>query len=134
MAVSGNLGSGDLHVRVTGLRETLRALQDAGTDAQDLKDVMQALAGIVVTAAVPRTRKVSGAMADSIRPGGGKTKAVVRMGRKSVPYAGVQHYGWPAHNITPDLSLVEALQATRNQVVAELDRSLGDLLARHDLT
>lgn len=134
MADVTTLGAGDVRVRVTGLRDTLRAMERAGTDAQDLRTVMRTLGDIVVTAARPRTRTKSGRMAASIRTGAGKTKAVVRMGRKSVPYAGVQHYGWPAHNISPDQSLVEAVQATRGRVLAELDKSLGDLLARHDLT
>ncbi|MDU5380539.1 HK97 gp10 family phage protein [Cutibacterium avidum] len=122
--------SGDTTIRVTGLRSTLRDLQRAGADAEDMKTLMHQLGSIVATAAQPLARHHTGAMASSIRPGRGKTKAVIRAGGARVPYAGVQHYGWPRHHISPNPFLVDAINATRPRVLAQLDKGLVDLIGK----
>lgn len=128
------LGGDGTRVRVEGLGKTLRQMQKAGADAQEMRELMHQLGTIVVHAAQPMARRQSGAMAGTIRAGRGKTKAVVRAGGRRVPYAGVQHYGWPARNIAPNPFLSNALQATRPAVLNELDQGLAKLLADADLT
>jgi len=59
--------------------------------------------------------------------------AVARAGGARVPYAGVQHYGWPARGITAHPFLTQAVQATRSRTFAELDDGIGDLLKKHHL-
>lgn len=84
-------------LRVTGLRETLKALEQAGVEATDMRDLMHDIGMIVVTDAQRRVpRGASSKLVKSLRAGRGKTKAVVYAGRKSVPYAGVVNYGTPA--------------------------------------
>lgn len=119
-------------MRIDGLRKTMRDLSKAGTDAQDMKDLMHQLGELVIDAAdVPHG--ASGALAGTLRAGRGKTKAVVRAGDARTPYAGVIHYGWPAHNIAPRPFLIDALKARHSQVYAALERGIGDLLAKNDL-
>lgn len=127
------IASGDVQLRVEGLRSTLRALADAGADAADLKDLMQSLGQIVATHAQLRAPRETGRLATTVRPGRGKTKAVVRAGGARAPYAGVIHYGWPARNIPAQPFLADALQAQRARVLAELDDGIEDLLRKHDL-
>lgn len=134
MADRIDLGGPGLNLRVEGLGRTLRQLQQAGAKAEDMRDLMHQLGTIVVLAARPMAPRLSGALAASIRPGRGKTKAVVRAGGARVPYAGVRHYGWPARNITPDPFLTNALQATRPAILAQLENGMADLLADADLT
>jgi hypothetical protein len=124
---------GDVRIRIEGLRDTLRALSKAGADAEDMKDLMHAMGSIVVSAARPRTPVRSGWLASTVRAGRGKTKAVVRMGTRARPYAGVVHYGWPARNIRAQPSLVDAYQATRGQVLRRFDDGLTELLQKNNL-
>ena len=124
-----DLPSGPIRVQITGLRELLRAAGKAGVSADDMKEAMASVAGLVGDAARPLARRDSGTMAGTIRPGRSKNKAVVRAGTAGVPYAGVQHYGWPAHNITPNPFLTDALTTHQAAVLAELDRQLSRLLA-----
>lgn len=126
-------GDTPVRIRVEGLSRTIRALQQAGAKSEDMRDLMHQLGTVVVLAARPMARRQSGAMAASTRAGRGKTKAVVRAGGARVPYAGVQHYGWPARNITPNPFLTNALQATRPAVLHQLNQGLGKLLADADL-
>lgn len=127
-----------MHYQVTGLRSTLRALEAAGADAEDMKDLMHSIGETVASAARPRTPvghgRHPGALRDSIRAGRGKTKAVVRAGSSRVPYAGVIHYGWPAHHIAPHPFLTEALQAEHREVFQELDEGLSQILREHHLS
>ena len=122
-----------VRIRVDGLRKTLRAMEQAGADAQDMRELMHSLGMIVVGAARPNTPTLSGALAGTLRAGKGKTKAVVRAGRASVPYAGVQHYGWPARGIDASPFLTDAVQSTRAQTFAALDEGIGDILKKNDL-
>ncbi|WP_084130313.1 hypothetical protein [Demequina sp. NBRC 110055] len=125
------IASGDVRLRVEGLGRTLRAMSKAGADAEDMRDLMHSLGLIVVHAATPPTE--TGTLASTLRAGRGKTKAVVRAGGARAPYAGVQHYGWPARNITAQPFLSDALNKTRPQILNALNDGLGELLRKNDL-
>lgn len=128
-----NVVQDGVRIRVTGLRKTVRALEAAGVQAQDMKDLMHSLGVIVVSAARPNAPALSGALRGTLRAGRGKTKAVVRAGGARVPYAGVQHYGWPARGIKATNFLTDAVQSTRSQTFAALDEGIGDLLKKQNL-
>lgn len=132
MANDFEFTSGAGRVRVTGVRKAVRALEAAGADAQDMRDLMHDLGNIVVQAAAPPS--VSGRLAGTIRAGRGKTKAVVRAGGARAPYAGVIHYGWPARGIAAQPFLTDALRAKRSEVFRTLDGGIADILRRNDLT
>lgn len=123
--------NGSSHVRIKGLRKTLRHLEQSGADAQDMRDLMFDLGSIVVKAAQPP--EVSGTLGATVRAGRGKTKAVVRAGGAKAPYAGVVHYGWPARGITAQPFLTDALQRNRAHVFRELDRGLAEILKANKL-
>ncbi len=132
MADDLDVTAGDVRLRVTGLRQTVRQLSKAGADAEDLKDLMHHLGTLVVRAANPPA--LTGALTGTIRAGRGKTKAVVRAGGAKAKYAGVIHYGWPARNIAPRPFLTEALNRERPDILQALDEGISDLLKKHHLT
>lgn len=134
MAVADvNFERDGVQIRIDGLRKTLRALEAAGTAAEDMRDLMHSLGLIVVNAAQPATPTLTGALRGTLRAGRGKTKAVIRAGTAAVPYAGVQHYGWPARGINATNFLTNAVQSTRNTTFAALDEGIGDLLKKQNL-
>ncbi len=118
-------------VRVEGLRELNRALGKAGADAADQKELMHELGMIVVHAAQPPV--LDGTLEATIRAGRGKTKAVVRAGGARAPYAAVQHYGWPAHNIEPKPFLLDALTSKTDEIVDTMDKGVGEILKKNGL-
>lgn len=127
IVVDGN----GVRLRVEGLRKTIRQMEKAGVDSQDMKVLMHELGMIVVKAASPP--RDSGTLAGTIRAGRGKTKAVVRAGGARAPYAGVIHYGWPARGISPNPFLVNAMQRRRSNVLDTLDKGIEDILKKNDL-
>ena len=81
-------------------------------DLSQLKDLNRAAAGVVEGAASSATPRASGALASTLRSSGPNAAGVVRAGKKSVPYAGVIHWGWPRKNIRPQPWLVDAAKRT----------------------
>jgi len=61
----------------------------------------------------------SGRLAASIRAQGTQRAGRVAAGKKSVPYAGPIHWGWPARNIKPQPFLTDAL-ASKQETVVEI--------------
>jgi hypothetical protein len=94
-------------VDVVGLRALARDIKRAGDVASPLNDVLkdagrQAAAPVAAAAqgalpTVDTADHAAGAMAGTVRVGAQRTGAVVRMGRKSLPYAGPLEFGWPSH-------------------------------------
>ena len=126
------IADGGVTMRVEGLGKTLRELGKAGAKAEDMRELMHTIGQIVVDAADIPT--ASGRLAGTVRAGKGKTKAVVRAGGARAPYAGVRHYGWPAHNIEAAPFLTDAINSRRSAVLAALDSGIADLIRSADLT
>lgn len=99
-------------VRVIGAKELRAGLKRAGHDLSDFKETNLKVAGIVAGAArqvapVGKTHRLQG----SIRPGATLRAAIVRVGKASIPYPAVDHYGNRAHNIKPNPWLVNVAHA-----------------------
>lgn len=125
-------GSGDVRVRVEGLGRTLRALSQAGADAEDMKTVMHDIGTMIVRGA--NSPVLTGRLGGSMRAGRAKSRAVVRAGGARIPYAGPIHFGWPAHNIRPNPFLTDSLAKHQGQAVDMLDAGLAGILRKHQLT
>lgn len=131
-----SITSGPVRLRVDGYRRTLRALEAAGADAENMRDLMHELGNIIVRDAKQRVPTESGKLGRTLRAGRGKTKAVVRAGSKAVPYAGIIHYGTPASYPKQYASspyIVEALQSQQAAVLRKLIDGLEDLLKNNNL-
>lgn len=131
MSDAFELVNGPVRVKVVGLRKTVRALEKAGADTQDMRDLMHSIGNIVVKGANPP--QLTGKLGNTIRAGRGKTKAVVRAGGARAPYAGVIEYGWPARNIEATHYLTESLQNNRAEALDALDSGIGEILRKNDL-
>lgn len=129
-------------VQVAGARQLRRALKQAGDDFQDLKDLNRKAAEVVAA----RARALApvgptGRLRDSVRAAGTKTAAIVRMGKKSVPYANAVHWGrswWPnKHHPRAAISKIEgnpfvslAAQATEAQWVGLYEDGINKIIDR----
>ena len=149
-------------VRVVGLRQFQKQLTALGDDAVDeLKRAHLEAAKIVEGEAkriVPRhgsTSVISGTpywrtpphasgnMANTIRSAGQRRGGYVRAGRKSVPYAGPVHFGWPSRPnpakgwqggpIRPNPFLYDALDKRREEVANAFARYIDDIRRQNRL-
>lgn len=85
--------------KVTGVSAVVRDLLAIGLEVEDLKDAFSAIAAMGARIAAGAVHSRTGRLAGDVRGNRARGKAVVTAGRASVPYAGVQNYGWPARNI-----------------------------------
>jgi len=91
-------------IKVEGAARLRRTLRQAGADLQDLKDAHQRAAQIAADAA-RRLAPIgpTGRTAGQVRPGATKTAAIIRSGKKALPYVGRVHWGDPPQGITDRL-------------------------------
>jgi phage gpG-like protein len=100
-------------VEVRGADTLARTLRTAADEIAHMTAAHQAAGAAVAAKARPRTRRKTGRLAASW------TTRVTVDGAEvgsSVPYAGVQEYGWAAHNISPSRALTGGLGDATDQV------------------
>lgn len=122
-------------VKVEGLRELRKALTQIDPELRkELKTINRKSVDPVYRRALTEVPKRTGRLASTIRILGSQRAGQVAAGRKSVPYAGPIHWGWPKHNIAPNPFLERALDQSRNSVKAiwqtELQRVVDKAMRR----
>ena len=117
-------------IRVEGLNEFVRNLRRVDKELpQGMKAIHMELAEPVAQRAKNKARRKSGKMASTIKPQASARYARVSAGAR-IKYAGVQHYGWPAHNISPNPFLTDAITDLQPVIVVRYERLLGDWLEK----
>lgn len=122
------------------LRATMRK---AGVDVKELTAINKQAASTVTTAAratapvgkPSRKRgrgrpKSGGALKASIRAGATTKAGVIRAGSARVPYANVQHWGWPARNIRPQYFISDAAIRTEPVWVKEYEKHMNAVIKK----
>lgn len=120
-------------IYVDGLRQSVRALEQAGVAVTDLKGVMAPIAAKGADVARGFTRRKSGALAATARGNKAKGKAVVTIGTARVRYAGPAVYGWPARNIAPARTLEQTDEVMDDLAPTMLADGINEILERNNL-
>ena len=91
-------------------RQWRAAMRKAGRDMSEWKDIHRSVADTVIGSVNAPTR--TGRLAGSVRGAGTVSAAIVRVGRKTVPYAMPIHWGWPSRGIRGTFFVTGAAKAT----------------------
>lgn len=121
-------------VYIQGLREITRAMEKAGVDVEELKDVMGRIASKATDVMQPFIPKRSGALRASARGNRAKGKAVVTIGKARTPYAAPIQWGWAKRNIKPAGFVEKTDREMEPKVVQMLEDGWGEIAERHGLT
>lgn len=117
-----------LRVQVIGDKNVQRALSELNLKVKDLHRAWQRIGAKVRQDAIPMTPVLSGRLVNSIRAGGGKTRAVVRAGKPSMePYAPIQHYGG-YNNIEGKHFLTVSLHKNEDYAEREVSQEIGRII------
>ena len=145
-----------------GQKEFTRLLKSLGADAvNDIKQAHLEAAKIVESAARPkapahgsvsvisgkpywgRPAQTSGTLRNSLRSAGTQRGGFVRAGKKSVPYAGPIHFGWPSRPnydkgwlggpISPNPFMYDALDERREEVADAFAGYIDDIRRKHGI-
>lgn len=124
-------------VRITGLRETTKAMKQLDDEAgREVTKLNRAAAEVVAETARPLV-PVGGAgdthpglLLSTIRAGATQRSGYVKAGSTKAPYANPIHWGWPSHGITGSLFLLHALQADTPEIAASYDIGFRALIQK----
>lgn len=124
-----------IRVDVDGVLQVNTALEGFKLKSSDLSNAWQAIGKDIETDAKTQVPVLTGRLLNSIRAGKAKSRAVVRAGRASMPpYAGVQHFGWPGHNIEAKPFLTTPLFANKQNAVTKIQAELAKLIREFGLS
>lgn len=130
-------------VTVQGGARLRSTMKKAGLDVKELTSINKQAASTVTAAAratapvgkPSRKRgrgrpKSGGALKASIRAGATTKAGVIRAGGSRVPYANVQHWGWPARNIRPQYFISDAAIRTEPVWVKEYEKHMNAVIKK----
>lgn len=121
-------------VQVKGAAEFRRAMKGMGADLSDLSRTHKDAAELVARAARQKVPIRSGKLAASIRSKATRTRAVVLAGSDAIPYAGVIHFGWPAHGISPNPFLYDAADDRTDEVIDLYNTRIEEMVRKVERT
>ena len=119
---------------VSGLRETVKKLEEFEVEVDDLKDVMAQIATLATEAAAQHAPSRSGKLRASIRGNRAKGKAVVTAGRATVRYAGAINYGWAKRHIKPAGFMQTADKEIGPKALELYEQGINNLIAKKGLS
>lgn len=114
---------------VEGADQLRRTMRKAGADMTQLRDTHRRVADTVAGRAKGMAPVgPTGRLAASTRAGATQRAAVIRAGRKAVPYAGPIHWGWPRRGIRAQPWLQEAAKASEADWVDTYTKEIMSLV------
>jgi hypothetical protein len=116
-------------VEVIGGPRLVATMAAAGASLRDMTAVNQRIAARMANMSRGRAPRRTGRLAGSTRAVATRTEAGVTAGGPGVPYAGVIHFGWPAHHIRAQPWLSETLAQSQPAAVAAIDARIGQILS-----
>lgn len=105
-------------------------MRHMGADLKDLSAVNKSAAEVVADSARGKVPVLSGQLRGSIRARGTQRFGSVAAGRRSIPYAGPIHFGWPRHNIEPQPFIYDALEERSDAVIEKYDQFIEALVIK----
>lgn len=128
-------------IKVEGLQQTIKQLQALGVDKSEINDANYQAAQSLIRTATPLVPLGSGRLRASLKPSRAQTYAQANAGSpKLVPYANPIHWGWfrdkqtgVNRNVYPQPFFSKALGLTYQQIIADYDRNMQQLVNKHGL-
>lgn len=128
-------------IKVEGLQQTIRELQALGADKGEIGQANFEAAQTLIKAASPLVPVRTGMLRSTLKPGrAGMTASAVAGRGKSVPYANPIHWGWfrdketrVQRNVLPQPFFAKALGYTKDQIIADYDRNMQQMINKHGL-
>ena len=127
-------GTPAARVQIKGAAEFRKAMKAAGDDLKDLSATHKDAAELVAADARSRAPFRTGTLIKSIRSKGTRTAGRVLAGSDVVPYAGVIHFGWPAHGISPNPFLYDAADDRTNDVIRLYEGRVDAMITKVERT
>jgi len=117
-------------IKVKGYKAGIKALQNIGVPAAEIKAAGSQAGELVAREARNLVPVRTGGLRNSIRVSKALTKVSISAGNNTrVPYANPIHWGWFKRNIKPQPFFSKALGITRDEVYRNYYRTIDTLIA-----
>lgn len=115
-------------IQLTGVREAARDLERLGVRVEDLRAAFGRISSEALPVYQGFTPHRTGRLRGDFRPARTKNRAVLYVGRASVPYAGPINYGWAARNIAPANFIARGDEVMGPRAVEAIEAELNYLI------
>ena len=127
-------------IKVEGLQQTIRQLQALGADKSEISNANYEAAQTLIKEATPLVPVRSGRLRSTLRASRAQMYAQAKAGSSQVPYANPIHWGWfrdkqtgVNRNVKPQPFFAKALGLTYQQIIADYNRNMQQLVNKHGL-
>jgi hypothetical protein len=125
--------AGVISISVEGEAQVKAALAKVEKDLTDRSELNKDLSDELSRKASAMAPRLTGALASSVKGNPSNEKAQILAGSESVPYAGVQEYGWPEKNIQAQPYLRPAVFDNIGYIVEKYENYIQSIVKRYDL-
>jgi len=120
-------------INIQGVKEVTDSLNKLARDLQSNIELNKELSTTLSQKASAMAPKLTGALASSVIGNPSAEKAQILAGSESVPYAGVQEYGWPERNIRPQPYLNPAVKDNMGYIIEKYNDSIQSAIKQYNL-
>lgn len=122
-----------ISISVEGEEKVKAALAKIEKDIVDRSELNKDLSDELSRKASAMAPRLTGALASSVKGNPSNEKAQILAGSESVPYAGVQEYGWPAKNIQAQPYLRPAVFNNMGYIVEKYNKYIESIVKKYNL-
>lgn len=122
-----------VEVTITGLNEIKSSLEKLSKGLESNIDLNKELSTTLSQKASAMAPRLTGALASSVQGNPSADKAQIVAGSSSVPYAGVQEYGWEAKGIKAQPYLVPAVNNNMGYIIEKYNGSIDSEIKKYNL-
>jgi len=122
-----------ISISVEGEAQVKAALAKVEKDLIDRSELNKDLSTELSRKASAMAPRLTGALASSVKGNPSNEKAQILAGSNSVPYAGVQEYGWPQRNIQAQPYLRPAVFDNMDYIVEKYNKYIESIVKRYNL-
>jgi phage gpG-like protein len=120
-------------VTLKGVDEVKKSLNDLGQALENNLDLNKELSTTLAQKASALAPRLTGALASSVQGNPSEKKAQILAGSSSVPYAGVQEYGWAERNIPAQPYLRPAVYNNIGYIIEKYNDSIDAAIKKYNL-
>jgi hypothetical protein len=122
-----------LEVSVEGIKQVETLINKLSADIESNIELNRELSQTLSQKASSMAPRLTGALASSVVGNPSAQKAQIAAGNDSVPYAGVQEYGWPDRNIKAQPYLRPAVNNNMGYIIEKYNDSIASNIKKYNL-
>lgn len=122
-----------IQISVENVEQVRKILDKFVQEIEENLNLNKELSETLASKASAMAPRLTGALASSVKGNPSEKKAQILAGSSSVPYAGVQEYGWPNRNIQAQPYLRPAVYNNTGLIIEIYNKHIDDAVKKYNL-